>query len=640
MSLSLSLAIVLMSPGFNCWAAFSETVSGPNARVDLVPVNMNARMQNIGDNSAANFLDTESPEMPAKELGTVPNSISVTPTKVGVQSHKILLDSGLRIAGVTTKADRKPQSGFKATLTKHAAKIMKATQKIRQAVKNHIAGKIANWSNLFDGASLHPAYAGMGMNSLPKTPFIREAKDLNILEADSGLDGPIPGAKNESVPAPQSSPKGTSLSEANLPGVYQGNFVALDIRDFFTIALNADKTFEYYGEGAYVKTMGADLAARGRWSFSDGEIRLDYDQAPVDQAPYVQKIDVSRQTLESLQKGVSGGIGLPAAVPMDIGIYDGTTQKADNRSGLQKTNERPWLVKLKYILGFSILPKNSNSNDVSIWKESAVALKFAVSLTVKLIGFAVYAALSPIWMPIRTIIRRIKSLVGKKNQISADAQRSKIPGIFIIGAAVAVGAILMSLLWPHLALAASVHAAMGVGGVLATGLLGIVGGIGGVIVGGLGGYYAGFRYAVKTKAGDGVMIIAPVFAMIGAAVLGIMGFFGLPLLVMHFVSHAAAFLAPQAVYAATLTAAHAAPVAAAHSHATLYIGAGIGGVIAAIAGVVIALMSAGLSDTPETSAQAFKNALIFALAFGALGAVIGAGVGALIGLIIAHVVII
>ena len=154
-SWTLSLSIVLMSPGFNCWAALSETVSGPNAGVDLVPANMNARMQNIGDNSAANFLNVESFEIPAKELGTVPNSISVTPTKVGVQSHKILLDSGLRIAGVTTKADRKPQSGFKATLAHHAAKIMKATQKIRQAVKNHIAGKIANWSNFFDGANLY-----------------------------------------------------------------------------------------------------------------------------------------------------------------------------------------------------------------------------------------------------------------------------------------------------------------------------------------------------------------------------------------------------------------------------------------------------------------------------------------------------
>ena len=204
-SWTLSLSIVLMSPGFNCWAALSETVSGPNAGVDLVPANMNARMQNIGDNSAANFLNVESFEIPAKELGTVPNSISVTPTKVGVQSHKIFLDSGLRIAGVTTKADRKPQSGFKATLTKHAAKITQAAKNIRQAVKNHIAGKIANWRRIFDGASFHPALALAGAAGyLPQAASSLRKANLylaTINDVSSKAEVPAPGQKAD-VPGP------------------------------------------------------------------------------------------------------------------------------------------------------------------------------------------------------------------------------------------------------------------------------------------------------------------------------------------------------------------------------------------------------------------------------------------------------
>ncbi len=120
---------------------------------------------------------------------------------------------------------------------------------------------------------------------------------------------------------------------------------------------------------------------------------------------------------------------------------------------------------------------------------------------------------------------------------------------------------------PHLALAVTAHAALGVGGTLASG---VVGGILGAIVGAAIGVMAAFLYTdhLVKKTGDGdagmaIMLFAPVFGGIGAVVGGLAGFIGLSLLIAHFAFHALAFLAP--VYAASSAiAVHAAPIATSH----------------------------------------------------------------------------
>ncbi len=625
MSLSLSLAIVLMSPGLNCWATLSETVNVPRASVDVVPAGLNAQMQSIGEGSAQNFLSKDLLSVSANDALEKTEGPSFR--RKPESSKSKILDLGVQIVAVT-KAEQAAGvgvtnnkiSGLKATLAHHAARGIQAIQKFHQAVLNHIA----NWSNLFDGSRLQPALAGYGMNSIPKfPPFLRvsrEAKNLYLKE--SSANGADNGSKAESsVPAPgQESPSQviTKLTAEQLAKFKQ-------LADFASSPANTTNTTTpnhnviLAGQpGAYKFFYKGELGTGGSGfaMVSSNEIQPDKNfemyHLPINESgSFYTEYGLTHMTFEKTE-----------------------TPLLDSQQAQQiiKDNIAFWMAYQipGSIAGEASAPKATTPNNsiettgsmiVTMWPQVAVAkiqeLKLAEIRVFQNGGFQTVAVTEDLLGQIAQGIFQAAYKQDKPNDIwlvrqgaganEASAPKAATPnsgssnkGKIIAG--LAIGTVLAAFA-PASAFAATVHAALGVGGTLASG---VTGGIIGAIVGGAVGVMVAFLYTnqLVKKTGDGdsgmaIMLFAPVFGLIGAVVGGVVGFIGLPLLIAHFMSQTAAFLAPKAVYAATLTAAHAAPALAAHATASrAALAAGVGGLIgiAQVLEKIRARIGAGMSQ--------------------------------------------
>ncbi len=193
MSLSLSLAIVLMSPGLNCWATLSETVNVPRASVDVVPVDSFNNALVPETNFSFKDADVSVAETVTQDAVQLKATDGIEAEKTAERSFKNV--NPVATSGITQNQAR----GFKETLAHHAARGIQAIQKFHQAVLNHIAG----WSNLFDGSRFHPALALAGdAGYVPQAASsLREAKNLYLEEASAnGVDN---GSTVEAaVPAP------------------------------------------------------------------------------------------------------------------------------------------------------------------------------------------------------------------------------------------------------------------------------------------------------------------------------------------------------------------------------------------------------------------------------------------------------
>ncbi len=197
-SWTLSLALIVMSPGVNCYAAMAEMSSH---QIETVPLGIGNGMTALGADSADNFLNAESPEMPADDVSAKIKE----PLLIYIRSEVSLpnpLESGRK---PESRESMRLGSGFKAMLAKPAARVVKMTRNIRQAVLNHISNGNAIWSHLFDGG-LQPAYGYanapvQGRFSLSNRP----AFQLNTFqETASGTGGvqaepPAPVPDNNAV---------------------------------------------------------------------------------------------------------------------------------------------------------------------------------------------------------------------------------------------------------------------------------------------------------------------------------------------------------------------------------------------------------------------------------------------------------
>ncbi len=187
---ALCALISMLAPGIGAYQAAAQDI---NARAEipsgiampLAPASVGVGMQNLGMDSAQSFLDAffnkgennpmeALPQNAAKRVANASQSAEIKSAALGRRDERGRPNNG----AIGTQA-----AGLKASLKKRADKIVKATQKIRQAVKDHIAGKIANWSGIFDG-SLQPAYAGAANAPFaPQVSALGEAKALYLKEA-------------------------------------------------------------------------------------------------------------------------------------------------------------------------------------------------------------------------------------------------------------------------------------------------------------------------------------------------------------------------------------------------------------------------------------------------------------------------
>ena len=614
MSLSLSLAIVLMSPGLNCWATLSETVNVPRASVDVVPVDSFNNALVPETNFSFKDADVSVAETVTQDAVQLKATDGIEAEKTAERSFKNV--NPVATSGITQNQAR----GFKETLAHHAARGIQAIQKFHQAVLNHIA----NWSNLFDGSRLQPALAGYGMNSIPKfPPFLRvsrEAKNLYLKE--SSANGADNGSKAESsVPAPgQESPSQviTKLTAEQLAKFKQ-------LADFASSPANTTNTTTpnhnviLAGQpGAYKFFYKGELGTGGSGfaMVSSNEIQPDKNfemyHLPINESgSFYTEYGLTHMTFEKTE-----------------------TPLLDSQQAQQiiKDNIAFWMAYQipGSIAGEASAPKATTPNNsiettgsmiVTMWPQMAVAkiqeLKLAEIRVFQNGGFQTVAVTEDLLGQIAQGIFQAAYKQDKPNDIwlvrqgaganEASAPKAATPnsgssnkGKIIAG--LAIGTVLAAFA-PASAFAATVHAALGVGGTLASG---VTGGIIGAIVGGAVGVMVAFLYTnqLVKKTGDGdsgmaIMLFAPVFGLIGAVVGGVVGFIGLPLLIAHFMSQTAAFLAPKAVYAATLTAAHAAPALAAHATASrAALAAGVGGLIgiAQVLEKIRARIGAGMSQ--------------------------------------------
>ena len=239
----LSLAIVLMSPGLNCWAEMSETFHQIPTGVEIVPTGLNAQMQSIGEGSMQNFLSKDLLSVSANDVLEKTEGPSFR--RKPESSKSKILDLGVQIAAVT-KAEQAAGagvtnnkiSGFKAILAHHAARGIQAIQKFHQAVLNHIA----NWSSLFDGLSLHPALAGTSFSVIPAKAGIQNLySGLRLMNRRS--DEPNDSAQ---ISQPQAEP--AVPAPDNLDSASRGVWVTLSRYHFFPSPLpNPDELEKLFG---------------------------------------------------------------------------------------------------------------------------------------------------------------------------------------------------------------------------------------------------------------------------------------------------------------------------------------------------------------------------------------------------------
>lgn len=227
---ALCALIAMLAPGIGAYQAAAQETnvraeSGLN--ISLAPASLQLQMQDIGNNSAENFLGASFSNGDDAERMPLVNPVE-------------RLDPGFRRGderGRQNDERRRPSEGavqaktlnLKAALKKHAAKIVNATQKISQEVKDRLADKIANWSNnLFDGSKLAPAYAKKRVSSFN---FAARKKFVLKNYLSQSPDSPATSAQDPATPpTPSSNNNGAALEAAIQSALNEAQTVSFMIK--------------------------------------------------------------------------------------------------------------------------------------------------------------------------------------------------------------------------------------------------------------------------------------------------------------------------------------------------------------------------------------------------------------------------
>ncbi len=195
LSVMLSSIVAMFAPGFGCWQALAVEVNNPvtSVRTLVLPVSLNNNIVPFQTNS-----QFEGAEISVEKIGT---EDAVQPQARGeifpaeTSSVRVDENQSLETSGGISQAVEPQTRSFKATLAKHAARVIKMTRNIRQAVADHIAGRIANWSNLL--VRLRTDWSGIDAKALGTTAYVINSRAWNfvipavqnIVAVAKGLEG-------------------------------------------------------------------------------------------------------------------------------------------------------------------------------------------------------------------------------------------------------------------------------------------------------------------------------------------------------------------------------------------------------------------------------------------------------------------
>ncbi len=192
---ALCALIAMLAPGIGAYQAAAQDFAGREVpsgiAMPLVPTSIEAQIQNIGMDSAQNFLDASFnkgennlmevlPQNPAKRVVNVSQSAEIKST-------------------LKLPATKRLGTAIQKTAKSFAVKLKKIHAAVSQKVSDSISDKISGFTRLFDGSKLAPAYAKTRASSFN---FAARKKFVLGNYLSQAADSTSNGSKVETVPAP------------------------------------------------------------------------------------------------------------------------------------------------------------------------------------------------------------------------------------------------------------------------------------------------------------------------------------------------------------------------------------------------------------------------------------------------------
>ena len=283
---ALCALIAMLAPGIGAYqaAALDVNAGGETAHsetvIPLVPTSIEAQIQNIGMDSAQNFLDASFSKGENNLMEALPQNAA---KRVANASQSAEIKSAPKLsAAKSLSATKKFGTAIQKTGKSFAAKFKQIHAAVSQKVSSSISDKTQGLTRLFDGSELAPAYAKTRASSFDFAArkkfflknYLSQAAGPDL--SGSGQAGPPTERSREEVPLPNSAEKRPAPSSNN-------DSAALDaaiqraLNEAQTISFMIKKMGVYQSAHDVVRDLktdpsGVDSEALGNLSMTAGSI--------------------------------------------------------------------------------------------------------------------------------------------------------------------------------------------------------------------------------------------------------------------------------------------------------------------------------------------------------------------------------
>ncbi len=257
---ALCALIAMLAPGIGAYQAAAQDFAGREVpsgiAMPLVPTSIEAQIQNIGMDSAQNFLDASFnkgennlmevlPQNPAKRVVNVSQSAEIKST-------------------LKLPATKRLGTAIQKTAKSFAVKLKKIHAAVSQKVSDSISDKISGFTRLFDGSKLAPAYAktrASSFNFAARKKFVLK----NYLSQASSPNSS--GVAQAEPPAPNSNNDGAVLETAIQRALNEAQTVSFMIKKMGVYQSAQDVVRDLKTDPS-----GVDSEALGNLSMTAGSI--------------------------------------------------------------------------------------------------------------------------------------------------------------------------------------------------------------------------------------------------------------------------------------------------------------------------------------------------------------------------------
>ncbi len=283
---ALCALIAMLAPGIGAYqaAALDVNAGGETAHsetvIPLVPTSIEAQIQNIGMDSAQNFLDASFSKGENNLMEALPQNAAKRVVNV---SQSAEIKSALKLsAAKSLSATKRLGTAIQKTAKSFTAKFKQIHAAISQKVSDSISDKISGFTRLFDGSKLAPAYAktrASSFNFAARKKFVLK----NYLSQAAGPDlsgsnqaEPPTERSREEVPLPNSAEKQPAPASNNDSAALE-TAIQSALNEAQTVSFMIKKMGVYQSAQDVVRDLktdpsGVDSEALGNLSMTAGSI--------------------------------------------------------------------------------------------------------------------------------------------------------------------------------------------------------------------------------------------------------------------------------------------------------------------------------------------------------------------------------